>query len=188
MISLTRNSFAGSDTTAISLRAIFYYLIHNRHAYDKLLNEIHTTELSDIVSYAEASKMPYLQACMKEAMRLHPAVGMLLERIVPAEGTTIEGVWLPGGTVIGINPWVVSRDPTVYGEDAEIYKPERWIESSPEQLKLMERNFLAVSLPTKLTLLQCLRDLVRCRCTDLSGEEYFPPRDVEACSTSAARI
>lgn len=70
---------------------------------------------------------------------------MLLERIVPEGGATFDGVFLPGGTIVGMNPWVVARDKKVYGEDAVEFRPERRIEACKEDLKLMERNFLAVS-------------------------------------------
>ncbi len=75
---------------------------------------------------------------------MHPAVGQLLERVVPQGGATIDGVWLPQGTIVGVNPWVPSMDHSTYGLDADIYRPERWIEADAEQLKLMELNFLAV--------------------------------------------
>jgi len=52
-------------------------------------------------------------------------------------------VWLPEGTITGVNPWVVSSDRKVYGIDAEAYRPERWLEANPAEMKLMERNFLA---------------------------------------------
>lgn len=83
---------------------------------------------------------------MREALRMHPAVGQLLERIVPAGGATIDGVHLPAGTIVGINPWVAARDPAVYGSDAEVFRPERWIDADEQRLKLMDRNWLAVSL------------------------------------------
>ncbi|KAF4443309.1 putative P450 monooxygenase [Fusarium austroafricanum] len=142
------NIFAGSDTTAISLRSMFYYLCRNPHSYKKLLEEIDQFdsrgELSDIISFSEANRMPYLQACMKEAMRMHPAVGQLLERVVPDEGFEISpGLHLPPGTIVGMNPWVSARDIAVYGEDADTFRPERWIEADTAQLKLMERNFMA---------------------------------------------
>jgi cytochrome P450 len=102
-------------------------------------------DLSPIVTFAEANRMPYLQACMKEAMRLHPAVGQLLERVVPAEGFEVApGIHLPPGTTVGMNPWIPGRDKSVYGPDAEQFRPERWLEASEEALKLMDRNFLAV--------------------------------------------
>jgi cytochrome P450 len=141
------NIFAGADTTAISLRSMFYYLCKNPRVYDKVVAEIDEMDqqgrLSEIITFAESNQMVYLQAAMKEAMRLHPAVGMLLERVVPEEGARIAGRYLPAGTVVGANPWVVARDPDVYGRDVDVFRPERWIEASSAQLKLMDRNFLA---------------------------------------------
>lgn len=142
--------FAGSDTTAISLRSMFYYLCKNKRCYEKLREEIDNMDkegsLSSPITFGEASRMPYLQACMKEAMRLHPAVGQMLERVVPEEGAQFGQHWLPPGTIVGINPWVVSRERTVYGEDVDDFRPERWLDATPEAAKYMQRNFLAVSL------------------------------------------
>ena len=45
-----------------------------------------------------------------------------------------------------MNPYVVHQDPGVFGEDAAEFRPERWLESTPEQLTNMERGFMAVSL------------------------------------------
>jgi cytochrome P450 len=41
-----------------------------------------------------------------------------------------------------VNPWVTHIDPNVYGPDAQVFKPERWIDSSPEQVKGMERSWM----------------------------------------------
>ncbi|KAK4555552.1 hypothetical protein LTR86_007305 [Recurvomyces mirabilis] len=142
------NIFAGADTTAISLRAIFYYLCRTPAAYKKLIAEIDEAdakgELSDPVTFTESQNLKYFQACIKEALRMHPAVGLLLERLVPAGGAQITpNLFLPGGIIIGMNPWVAARDPEVYGHDVEIFRPERWLERDEKQLRLMERNFLA---------------------------------------------
>lgn len=83
---------------------------------------------------------------MKEAMRLHPGVAYPLERYVPPEGATICGVDLPGGTNVSVTAPVVHMDMTVYGEDADSFRPERWLDAEPDRLKLMERSFLAVCL------------------------------------------
>lgn len=142
------NVLAGSDTTAASLRALFYNLCRNPEAHDKLLAEIDEAErngqLSQPVTFEEAQQLKYFQAVVKEALRMHPAVGLLLERVVPTGGAEIGGVWLPEGTVVGINPWVAARDRSVYGKDAYTFRPERWLEADTAQLRLMERNFLAV--------------------------------------------
>lgn len=58
-------SFAGSDTTAISLRSMFYYLCRNPSCYDKVVAEIDAMdeagELSELITFAESNKMKYLQ-------------------------------------------------------------------------------------------------------------------------------
>ncbi|WPH04488.1 Hypothetical protein R9X50_00737900 [Acrodontium crateriforme] len=127
----TSNIFAGSDTTAISTRAIIYYLLKNPACKRKLVEEIHALrkagKLSDPVKLDEADKMPYLQAVMYEALRLHPAVGMSLPRVVPAGGATVAGKFIPAGTVIGANPWVIHQNKQVYGTDPEVFRPERWM-------------------------------------------------------------
>ncbi|KAK0922838.1 hypothetical protein LTS16_012210 [Friedmanniomyces endolithicus] len=127
----TSNIFAGSDTTAISTRAIIYYLLKNPQCKNKLIEEIDECraqgKLSDPVKLSEAEKMPYLQAVMYEALRLHPAVGMSLPREVPIGGATIAGQYLPAGSVVGANPWVIHRNKEVYGDDVEAFRPERWM-------------------------------------------------------------
>jgi cytochrome P450 len=140
------NVFAGSDTTAIALRSVIYSLITHPRCYHKLQKEIDTLaadgSLSNPVQLKEANEMPYLQAVLKEAMRLHPSVGLIMERHVPKGGAMIAGRHIPEGTIVGINPWVLHRDKSVYGNDADSFRPERWLEANPEQLKDMDRCYL----------------------------------------------
>lgn len=99
-------SGAGSDTTAISLRAMLYNLAKHPSTMRKLQQEIEEMEakgvISDPVTYQQSCKMPYLQAVMKEAMRfrdslnlvnirLHPATGLTLARVVPKGGAFLAG-------------------------------------------------------------------------------------------------
>ncbi|KAJ9612104.1 hypothetical protein H2200_003701 [Cladophialophora chaetospira] len=143
---LSNNIIAGSDTTAISLRAVFYYLLKTPMVYKKLVTEIgeadSNKQLSSLITFEESLKLSYLQAVMKEALRIHPGVAFPLERYIPPEGATICGVKLRGGTNISVNPAVIHMSKEVYGEDADQFRPERWIEASPQQLKQMDRSFL----------------------------------------------
>ena len=95
------NVGAGSDTTAISLRAIIYYLLKYPDKKAKLIQEVdEAAQSAGVVStftYQQAMKMPYLQAAMYEAMRLYPAIGMSLPRITPPEGFHIGDSYIPGG-------------------------------------------------------------------------------------------
>lgn len=82
---------------------------------------------------------------MKESMRVHPGVGDPLERYVPAGGAEICGYHLPEGTVVSVSAPVVHQSRSIFGLDAPSFRPERWLEASPEQLILMDRAFVAVS-------------------------------------------
>ena len=141
IVHLSTNVFAGSDTTAIALRAMIYFLCRNPHCMQRLVVEIDDADkqgkLSDPISYKEASEMPYLYGVLKESMRLHPSVGLLMERHVPAQGVEIDGHFLKGGTIVGINPWVTNHNEQVF-PDADTFKPERWIGTSEGQLRAMD--------------------------------------------------
>lgn len=148
--SCTSMIFAGSETTAISLSSVFYHLIKHPRVYHKLMKELDEAAQNGIiaereyakVSWSEAQKLPYLDAVIQESFRMHPAPGLLLERVVPPQGMEISGEHIPGGTIVGCNPWVVHRRPEVFGEDVDTFRPERWIEASTNQLKEMKGTML----------------------------------------------
>ncbi|QQK45617.1 Cytochrome P450 [Penicillium digitatum] len=137
------NISAGSDTTAISLRAILYYTLKSPRASMRLHQELtlalKENRISLPVSWKQSQEqLPYLDAVIKEALRLHPAVGLMLERVVPAEGLQLPdgGPFLPAGTIVGANPWVIHRN-HVFGEDVTSFVPERWLKMETES----EANF-----------------------------------------------
>lgn len=136
-------AFAGSETTAISLGAVFYYLLRNPTTLQKLKAEIdeagrngvfEDTE-TGLVTWHESQKLEYLDAVVKEAFRLHPAPGLPLERITPSQGVEIAGHFVPGGTIVGCSAWVIHRNKDIFGEDVEVFRPERWLvdESKPRE-------------------------------------------------------
>lgn len=138
--------FAGSETTAVSLSSVFYFLLKHPRCYEKLMVELDESVRNGTivdrengsVSWSESQKLPYLDAVIQESFRLHPAAGLILERIVPQSGIEICGRYIPGGTIVGCNAWVLHRRPEVFGLDVDTFRPERWIEASPEKLKEMK--------------------------------------------------
>ncbi|KAH8707621.1 pisatin demethylase [Phaeosphaeriaceae sp. PMI808] len=142
--------FAGSETTAISLSAVFYFLVKHPHAYAKLMQELDDAVANGTiesrsdrtVSWPEAQKLPYLDAIVQESFRLHPAPGLILERVVPPQGMQILSEFIPGGTIVGCNAWVVHRRPEIFGLDVDVFRPERWIDASPAKLKEMKGAML----------------------------------------------
>ncbi|KAF5963566.1 pisatin demethylase [Fusarium bulbicola] len=132
--------FAGSDTTAAAVSSILYHLVKNPQAYRKLTDEIRQAAASGELSgpsvqYSEAMKLPYLTACCKEGMRMHPSVGLTLPRNVPKGGSMICGEWFPEGTRVGVNAAVVHRDKTIFGDDANEFRPERWFKDNREDME-----------------------------------------------------
>lgn len=130
------NMNAGSDTTAISLRAILYYTMKDERVMNKLCQELRDAvgagKISMPVSWKQSQELPYLDAVIKEALRLHPAVGLLLERVVPECGLQLpNGPLLPPGTIVGANPWIIHRH-SVFGDKAEDFIPERWLRGEDE--------------------------------------------------------
>jgi len=136
--------FAGSDSTASTMQSFFWHVLSNKRVYDRLVKEITSADLSEMVSYSEAQNLQYFQACLKEAMRISPAVGLNITRKVPPGGAEIDGVKLPAGTAVAVNGWVLHRDKGVFGEDAEIYRPERWLAGDKEKIKMMDRCMFQV--------------------------------------------
>lgn len=64
---------------------------------------------------------------------MHPVIGGILERIVPAEGLTLpDGRFIAPDTKVGISAWVSSRDKDIYGEDSDVFRPERWLQADSE--------------------------------------------------------
>ena len=144
----TTNLIAGSDSTAIGLRAILYFLCRHANVYAKLQKEVddafNSGAISSPVRYSEGAKLEYLNAVVTEALRAHAATGFVLEREVPEGGVTISGTFIPAGTIVGINSWVMHANKQVYGEDAEDFRPERWFDSA-ERVREMKRCNMAVS-------------------------------------------
>lgn len=93
------NIAAGSDTTAISLSSLLWHVYKRPDILEKLRNEIGQKEaagqLSDPVTFEESLNMPYLQAVIREALRMHPAVGQMLSRTVPEMGVHLHGYYSP---------------------------------------------------------------------------------------------
>jgi cytochrome P450 len=134
---------AGSDTSATILRSGFIQIISNPRIYKRLQAECDSANvpLADIISDNRSLELPYLNACIKESLRFHPAATGLMPRVVPPEGDTFNGMYLPGGTEIGFCAWNVYRKNPVYGADADFFRPERWLEADAEQLAKMEKSF-----------------------------------------------
>ncbi|KAF1978048.1 cytochrome P450 [Bimuria novae-zelandiae CBS 107.79] len=133
----------GHDVLAVALRTVFYYLARHPSVLERLREEFAPLEKvysHDVpIPYQELSELTYLDAVIYEAMRVHANIGLILERVVPEGGSEIDGFYIPSGTIVGVNAWVIHHDKTVFGEDAEVFRPERWTEAHQSKRLEMKR-------------------------------------------------
>lgn len=135
---LMLNVLAGGDTTSCTMRAVVYYLAKAPEAYHKLIAELDAAQLSLPAQWKDIKFLPYLDAVLREAVRLCPSIAMVFERVVPTSGFTLpDGRFIPAGTKIGINPAVTNRNKEIFGEDADDFNPDRWLTEDKDSLKRM---------------------------------------------------
>jgi cytochrome P450 len=96
--------------------------------------------ISKPIREAEAKNLPYLQAIIKEALRLYPPAGGHLHKEVPKGGAEVCGYHLPEGVQVGVCLMYVGRDPATFGPDADTFRPERWLEAGRDEVRLKLMN------------------------------------------------
>ncbi|KAK0736190.1 cytochrome P450 86A1 [Apiosordaria backusii] len=133
---------AGSDTTATAIRMTMFYLMSSPGSYRKLQEEIDMAmregRISSPITDEEGKKLPYLQAVIKEGMRLCPPVMGVLPRICDTE-QIVCGVRIPPGTNVCWDAISIFRNEATFGADADLFRPERWLKvEDVERKKNME--------------------------------------------------
>lgn len=129
---------AGSDTTSNSTCAIIYHLAHNPHVQDKLQKVLDDCLGSDdeaVPNMEQVKSIDYLDACINEALRIHSTSALGLPRLVPKGGMVVLGQFFPEGTVLSVPSYTIHRDPNIWGEDVEAFRPERWFERDQEAIQ-----------------------------------------------------
>ncbi|MCJ1468060.1 hypothetical protein MMC07_006686 [Pseudocyphellaria aurata] len=140
------NVTAGSDSTGVILRTVWYNLLSHPSTLATLYSELRQANLTlPYPKWNEVRELPYLDACINEALRLHPPFCLPFERVVPKEGVTILGRFFEAGTVVGMSPYVVGRHKGTFGADADHWRPGRWIGIAEEKHRKMEQSILTVS-------------------------------------------
>ena len=101
-----------------------------------LLREELDANLGDetIAPYDKVKYLPYLRACLDEAMRIYPPTPFNLPRCTPEDGTSIMGHFIAGGISVGMSSYVAHRDSRIFPEPEKFY-PERWLTPEAKDLQ-----------------------------------------------------
>ncbi|RYO98648.1 hypothetical protein DL766_001052 [Monosporascus sp. MC13-8B] len=131
---------AGSETAATALQAFIYFMIRHPKALARVHEEMEVAVRNGlcrtrVVTYADAQKLPYLQACIKEALRFYSPVSMPLPRVAPQGGIVIGDRTFPAGTILSICTWVVHLSKEIWGPDAREFNPDRWFRTGATELE-----------------------------------------------------
>ncbi|KAF2742544.1 cytochrome P450 [Sporormia fimetaria CBS 119925] len=138
---------AGADTTGVALTGTMREVLLHPDVYARIRAEIDAADkaghLSKPILYRETrAHLPFLTACLKETLRLHPPSTSILPRVAPKEGIIVDGHFVPGGAHITCHIGTSNRNPEIWGQDAQDFRPERWLES-PEKTTQMESMLLS---------------------------------------------
>ncbi|XP_078429937.1 geraniol 8-hydroxylase-like [Wolffia australiana] len=126
---------AGSDTSSSTVEWAMAELLRNPKAMERAREEVAAAmdgSGEDAVGESDIARMPYLQAVVKETLRLHPPAPLLIPRRasatvdLAADDESKSSYTIPAGTRIMVNAWAIGRDPTTWGSDADLFRPERF--------------------------------------------------------------
>ncbi|KAK3312235.1 cytochrome P450 [Apodospora peruviana] len=141
---ITLQILAGSDTTATAIRMTLLYLIATPPALRRLVREIDDAiaegkiSSDKIITTAQANALPFLQAVVREGLRIFPpATGLVGKEVPKGSGDTVHRYYLPPGTIVGQNIWGICRSKDIFGDDANQFRPERWLTNDEDNLRAM---------------------------------------------------
>ncbi|GJY84641.1 cytochrome P450 71A4-like protein [Tanacetum coccineum] len=120
---------AGTDTTSTAIEWAISELIRHPRVMKKLQQEVREiSQDKPVITEDDLEKMKYLQAVLKETMRLHTPLPLLISR-ESTQYVKLMGYDIAAGTQVIINAWAIGRDPSQW-EEAETFRPERFLNSS----------------------------------------------------------
>ncbi|OHW93725.1 cytochrome p450 monooxygenase [Colletotrichum incanum] len=122
---------AGSETTATLLSGCIYNLLTYPEKMKTLLEEIrgNFSKLEDL-TFERLAELPYMNACLKEALRIYPPVPIGSPRVVLPGGQQILGKWVPPETRVSVHHWSTYKSEANY-KNADTFAPERWLKTDP---------------------------------------------------------
>ncbi|KAM5522153.1 sterigmatocystin biosynthesis P450 monooxygenase STCB-like protein 5 [Fusarium oxysporum f. sp. phaseoli] len=115
---------AGIETTGDALCFLMWQISQPGYTFiqERLRDEFRANP--DVSS----DQLEYLEAVVKEGLRVFPSIPMSLPRCVPEGGATVDGHWLPGGTIVSCQPYSMHRMDEAVFPRPDSFEPQRWLE------------------------------------------------------------
>ncbi|XP_047945061.1 salviol synthase-like [Salvia hispanica] len=121
---------AGSETSATTVVWAMTEMLRDTRVLENAQEEVRRVfKDKGCVDESHFDKLKYLKAVIKETLRLHPPLPLLLPREC-SQICNINGYRIPLKARIMVNAWAIGRDPKQWGEDADSFKPERFLDAS----------------------------------------------------------
>ncbi|CAL0312928.1 unnamed protein product [Lupinus luteus] len=118
----------GSDTSSNTVEFAMAEMIYKPEIMKRVQEELEAIVGKDnIVEESHIPKLSYLYAVMKEVLRLHPALPLLVPHC-PSETTIVEGYTIPKGSRVFVNVWAIHRDPSIWEKPLE-FDPTRFLDT-----------------------------------------------------------
>ncbi|KAJ3572763.1 hypothetical protein NP233_g2876 [Leucocoprinus birnbaumii] len=158
-------TFAAMDTSSSALSRIIYILGEHQEVQDRLRQELFEAKKNNNgkdLDYDQITTLPFLDAVIRETLRLHPPLSiairtarkdMILPLSKPIKSTTgdhISEIFVPNGTSLFASIYGANADPEIWGEDAQEWKPERWLKDLPEKVEASQMPSIYSHLMTFL--------------------------------------
>ncbi|KAI3969090.1 hypothetical protein MKX01_029097 [Papaver californicum] len=135
-----------TDTTKLTTIWTLSLLLNNPHVLDKAKEEVdahfgmkrRSTNGAVMVDFDDIRNLFYIQAIIKESMRLYPA-SPVVERL-SSEDCVVGGFHVPAGTRLWVNVWKMQRDPKVW-DDPLVFRPERFLSNEKKMVDVIGQNY-----------------------------------------------
>lgn len=118
----------GTDTSSNTIEFAMAEMMHNPEIMKRVQEELEVVVGKDnMVEESHIHKLSYLQAVMKETLRLHPVLPLLVPHC-PSETTIVGGYTIPKGSRVFVNVWAIHRDPSIWKKSLE-FDPTRFLDA-----------------------------------------------------------
>ncbi|KAL7104576.1 hypothetical protein ACP275_08G254200 [Erythranthe tilingii] len=132
--------FGGTETVASAIEWAMAELMRSPQDLKRVQQEL-TAVVGPArkVEESDFEKLTYLRCCLKEVLRLHPPIPLLLHET--SEDAVVSGYHIPARSRVMINAWAIGRDKSAW-EDADSFKPERFLKDGVADFKGSNFEFI----------------------------------------------